>query len=225
MENSTKTDKEATLEQPTQASLGWVIILIVFSLSYLSLSLWILIDLWVRDKDFIAHALSIKKENLNDNLTFVMALYTVTGALMGNAVLDFVSYHKYWAVRRDFQASHIPGFFYGPWLAGTIGLIIFCLLQSGLFVFSGGAAQNVDIKETAVSKMGYISVGFLSGFGWMKAVEKIQEVVSRFFSTDAYKNSYEAKQLAVRESNENATQGDAQQGTQPNSPPRGGGES
>ena len=201
MDNSSETDKQALPEQIPQASLFWVIVLVVFSLSYLTLSLWILVDLWVREKQFICYLLAINKENLNNDVMFVMALYTVTGALLGNAVLDLVSYHKYWAIKRDFQSSHILGYFYGPWLAGTIGLIIFCLLQSGLFVFSGGAAQNIKIDETAISKMGYISVGFLSGFGWMSAVEKIREVVSRFFAKDT-RESVESRKPTATEATE-----------------------
>lgn len=194
MQSEPESSKVPCAVESAKASLACVIILILFSLTYLTLSLWILVDLWIRDKEFITCILSIKKEKLAENLTFVMALYTFVGALLGNATLDLVSYHKYWAIKRDFQASHVPGYFFGPWLAGTIGLIIFCLLQSGLFIFSGGATQKIDIEETAISKMGYISVGFLSGFGWMNAVEKIQEIVSRFFSTDAKNvNNREAK--------------------------------
>ena len=205
--------------QADQASLGWVIVLILFSLSYLTFSLWLLMDLWVRDKEFVVYLLSIKKEVLSENLTFVMALYTITGALLGNAVLDLVSYHKYWAIKRDFQRSHIPGYFYGPWLAGTIGLIIFCLLQSGLFVFSGGAAQNLDIQETAVSRMAYISVGFLSGFGWMNAVQKIQEVVSRFFSTDVRKSKPKVASSVLTEDNHEVAES---QGAEAERPDQGG---
>ena len=155
--------------------------IVAFSLSYLTFALWLLVDLWVRDKAFILSVLSIKKENLDT--TFIMALYTVVGALLGSGVLDLVSFHKYSALRCDFRASHVPGYFYGPWLAGTVGLIIFCLLQSGLFIFSGGI-QNIKIEETSISKVSYISVGFLSGYGWMSAVDKIHEVVTRFFAKD-----------------------------------------
>lgn len=167
-------------ESSPPASGFLIAIVVLFSLSYLTFSLWLLIDLWARDKSFITHVLSIKKENLD--VTFLMALYTTVGALVGSGTLDLVSYHKYVGVNRNFQRSHIPGYFFGPWLAGTVGLIVFCLLQSGLFIFSG--SQNVAVQETTVSKMAYISVGFLSGFGWMSAIEKIREIVTRFFAKD-----------------------------------------
>ena len=165
-----------------QASWFLKLLVVLFTLSYTTFALWILVDLWARDQTFVLGALSISREKLDP--VFVHALHTIVGALLGSGVLDLVSFHTYSAVKRDFQKSHVPGYFYGPWLAATVGLIIFCLLQSGLFVFSGGT-QGTASAESNSARMGYISVGFLSGFGWMNAVEKIREVVVRFFSRDA----------------------------------------
>ena len=197
MEHSVATDGET----PEQASTFCRIAVVLFTLSYITFALWLLVDLWVRDKSFVTTLLSLNKESLD--VMFVMALYSVIGALLGSGVLDLVSFHKYAAVENDFRLTHVPGYIYGPWLAATVGLIIFCLLQSGLFVFSGGG-PSLKMEETPVSKMAYISVGFLAGFGWMNAVEKIREIVSRFFAKDVRRKKKEPEEASSTEAVESA---------------------
>jgi hypothetical protein len=109
---------------------------------------------------------------------FVSAMYAVLGGILGAGVLDIVSFHKYVAVKRDFQSAHVWGYFVGPWLAAVLGLIVFALLQTGLLVFSGNKPSG---DQSDVSNLGYLAVGFLSGFGWLEATERVREIVSRFF--------------------------------------------
>ena len=116
-----------------------------------------------------------------DKLTpiFVYAIYAVLGSILGAGALDIVSFHKHVSINQDFQEAHIWGYFLAPWLAAVLGLIVFALLQSGLLVFSGGISSS---SNSEIAQLGYLAVGFLSGFGWLQAVEKVREIVQRFFA-------------------------------------------
>lgn len=153
-------------------------IIVAFSLLYVSFILYLVVDSWVHEQAALKRFLGVPVETPFPP-GFLSAVYAVLGSVLGAGVLGIVSFHRHVSIQQDFQTPHVWGYFVAPWLAAVLGLIVFALLQTGLLVFSGGGSSGPDSE---ISHMGYLAVGFLSGFGWVQAVEKIREVVKRFFA-------------------------------------------
>lgn len=98
---------------------------------------------------------------------------------MGCGILGISSFYRYVAVEGTFQRHHLWGYYYAPLLASIIGLIVFALLQSGLLVFSG---SNTEDKTSSVSHLGYLSIGFISVYGWYQFTVKVDELVGKLLS-------------------------------------------
>jgi hypothetical protein len=120
----------------------------------------------------------------NPASTITGLLQAMLGGVLGAGVLGMVSFHQWVSVRGLFDARHAWGYLFAPLLGAVLGLIVFALLQSGLLIFSGNAATG----STVVSSLGYVAVGFLSGFGWYTATRRIESIVSRFFSEEDKSN-------------------------------------
>jgi hypothetical protein len=160
-----------------QAPLVMKLLIILFTLSYMTAAMYLVVDCWVLGQTTLKAALGLPADHLLPEI-FVSAVFAVLGAVLGAGALDLVSFHRYVAVKRDFQAPHVWGYFFAPWLAAVLGLIVFALVRSGLLVFGGGPSGE---SPSDVSNLGYLAVGFLSGFGWFQATERIREIVSGFF--------------------------------------------
>ena len=155
------------------------IFIIAFTLLYVSSVFYLVVDCWVHEQATLKGLIGLKAENpLPPN--FLSAIYAILGSILGAGALGLVSFHRHVSVKQDFQAPHVWGYFVAPWLAAILGLVVFALLQTGLLVFSGGTSASG--QNTEITYLGYLMVGFLSGFGWVQAVEKIREVVQRFFA-------------------------------------------
>lgn len=163
---------------PSQAPFVARLLIVLFAASYLCVALWLLLDIWVLEQASLRGLLGL---GAGATLTpaFLSALHSMIGAVLGAGVLDIVSFHRYVAVKGDFQSRHVWGYFFAPLLAAVLGLIVFALLQSGLLVFAGGAKD--DGGDPA--RLGYLAVGFLAGFGWHEATENIRSIVKRFFAS------------------------------------------
>ncbi len=172
------TEQQTDVVPAPPAAFAVKFFIIVFTLSYISVVLYLVLDTWVHEQAMLKRLLDLKTdEQLLPN--FLSAIYAVLGSILGAGALGLVSFHRHVSVKQDFQLPHVWGYFVAPWLSAVLGLIVFALLQTGLLVFSGGASSG---QNTEISHMGYLMVGFLSGFGWVQAVEKIREVVNRFFA-------------------------------------------
>ncbi len=162
-----------------QASFMARFAIMVFVLSYITAAFYLVVDLWVHEYGILHRWVGYGEDEPLPTL-FVSGVHAVLGAVLGAGVLDIVSFHKYVAVRQDFQRQHVWGYFFAPWLAAVLGLIVFALLQSGLLIFSGSGESP---RSPEVANLGLLAIGFLSGFGWYEAVGRIRKLVIRFFST------------------------------------------
>lgn len=167
----------ATIAVP-QAPFLIRLLIILYALSYMGIAMYMVVDSWVLGQGTLKRVLGLPMDHVLPPI-FVSAVFAVLGAVLGAGALDIVSFHRYVSVKRDFQSPHVWGYFCGPWLAAVLGLVVFALLQSGLLVFSGSKSPE---SQSDVSNLGYLAVGFLSGFGWLQATERIREIVSRFFA-------------------------------------------
>lgn len=102
-----------------------------------------------------------------------LAIFTIAGALLGGATLSITSLHKYSAVTKTLDVDHLWGYFMAPVLSIVIGVLIFCLLYSGLMVLNGG--ESINAEQTSV-KIGYLSLGAICSYNWDVFVMKLQKL-------------------------------------------------
>ncbi|WP_156675492.1 MULTISPECIES: hypothetical protein [unclassified Mycobacterium] len=105
-------------------------------------------------------------------------LHAMLGGILGAGVLGMVKFHRWVSVRNSFDVRHTWGYLFAPVLGGVLGLVVFALLQSGLLIFSGKPSSDTGL----VTNLGYLAVGFLSGFGWDSATRRIETIITKFFS-------------------------------------------
>ena len=60
-----------------------------------------------------------------------LAFITVIGSILGGAILSITSFHRYIAIKKEFDIDHIWGYLLAPILNIVVGLIVYALLQSG----------------------------------------------------------------------------------------------
>jgi hypothetical protein len=154
------------------------LLVVLFALTYVSYALYFVVDTWIHNGRILRCVLGLDGRAALSPL-FVACVHAVVGSVLGAGVLDLVSFHKYVAVEKNFEKAHVWGYFIGPWLAAALGLIVFGLLQSGLLILSGGAG---DSSNSEVRNLGFLAIGFLSGFGWNDVTRRLQQIVRRFFS-------------------------------------------
>jgi hypothetical protein len=157
----------------------WAIVL--WLISYTSFSLYVVLDLWVRDVHLLCQAFGVADcSKFPGNA--LSAFHAILGGVIGAGVLGMVSFHKYVSLRMSFNAAHGWGYLFAPLLGAVLGLVVFALIKSGLLVFSGIAAEPQNPSFSA--NLSYIGVGFLAGFGWYQATQGIERLVKKFFSGD-----------------------------------------
>jgi len=163
-----------------QAPFAVRVIIVLFVLSYMIATLWLLLDAWVFGSMRLRWLLGMNGDAPLPSV-FLSAFHAMLGAVLGAGALGIVSFHHYTSIKGDFQSRHVWGYFVAPVLASVLGLVVFALLQSGLLVFAGGGSAD---KADDLARLGYLAVGFLAGFGWYEATQAIQRIVKRFFSSD-----------------------------------------
>lgn len=178
-----------------QASSVAKLFIIVFALFYITIALYFVVDCWVHEQKKLKFFLGFPSDKIFPPM-FLSAIYTVLGAILGAGALNIISFHRHVAIKHDFQAPHVWGYFVAPWLATILGLVIFALLQSGLLILNGGMSAD---SKSEVSNLGYLAIGFLSGFGWFQATERIRDIISRFFALSSGENKNKDK-LSVAQS-------------------------
>ncbi|WP_235896664.1 hypothetical protein [Yersinia vastinensis] len=87
--------------------------------------------------------------------------------------MSITSLHKYSAVTKTLDVDHLWGYFMAPVLSIVIGVLIFCLLYSGLMVLNGG--ESINAEQTSV-KIGYLSLGAICSYNWDVFVMKLQKL-------------------------------------------------
>ena len=81
----------------------------------------------------------------------------------------------------DFKMSLATWFFLRPWIGGILGFALYFVARAGLV--GGAAAGSTD----NVNAYGIVAVGMLGGWFSKTATDKLQEVFSTLFKTDADK--------------------------------------
>jgi hypothetical protein len=149
-----------------------------YILGYILLSLKFLYLASIGDYSFLSALKDVA--NANDAEKIKLALFTVFGAILGGATLGIVSLHKYSAITKNINIDHLWGYLMAPILSIIIGILIFCFLQSGLFVLTG---DNAVSTESFNVRIGYVSLGAICSYNWDVFIIKLQRLSSRI--TDA----------------------------------------
>ncbi|MFB2860937.1 hypothetical protein ACE1BV_00235 [Aeromonas hydrophila] len=102
-----------------------------------------------------------------------LATFTIAGALLGGSTLSITSLHKYSAVTKTLDIDHVWGYLMAPVLSIVIGLLIFCLLYSGLMVLNGGTSVNSELSSV---RIGYLSLGAICSYNWDVFILKLQRL-------------------------------------------------
>lgn len=159
----------------TDILIKWLIV--VWMILYSGFTLYAVTALWLSQGNVLCDWLATSDcSNLPG--VFISGVYAMLGGILGAGVLGMAAFHQHASMEGNFEIRHGWGYLFAPLLAAILGLIVFALMQSGLLVFSG--ASNSD--PSPVVNFGYLSIGFLSGFGWYPATQRIHQIVMKFFS-------------------------------------------
>lgn len=187
------TDTPANLYQTNTPFISKLLVML-FMLFYISMALRLVFDGFVTDHILLKKLLGTPAGE-EKKLLFSNAAYSMLGALLGCGVYDMISFHKYVAVMKRFEKEHIWGYFFAPFLSLSLGLIVYGLLKTGLLVFTGSVTN--DNLDTA--RLGYLTIGFLAGFGWYKLIQKIKKLIDELFgSGSASKKEDESVTEAIK---------------------------
>ena len=104
-------------------------------------------------------------------------MFSATGGGLGGILYSMLAFHRHVSVRQDFHQAYAWGFFLSPWVASVLGGVVFALVQGGLLVFAGATAP----ESSTVADLGYLGLGFLSGFGWNAVTEKLRQLINQLF--------------------------------------------
>ena len=112
------------------------------------------------------------------SLTIAPLMYTISGSLIGASILCLKGLHRYAVLEKKFNAVYFGSYVLGPWAASVVGIVVFCSVKVGLFVFGNKASITDDSQQTDFT---YFLIGFLSGFSWEKALEKLNRLANELF--------------------------------------------
>ncbi len=162
---------------PKYSKLAWLVPVYIFA--YSLAGIWVLIDGWLTNFSFIFQLWAVEDSQSIPNLVKCL-MFTMTGALFGSAILGIISFHRYFAIEKSFDADHLWGFWFSPLLALLVGILIFAIIQSGMVVLTGDLA-NVKSPENAT--LGYLAIGGIAGYNWDVFVKKLQNLSKDVLNT------------------------------------------
>ncbi|CDG23296.1 conserved membrane protein of unknown function [Xenorhabdus poinarii G6] len=147
-------------------------IIFIYLMAYSFLSIKYLFLLLSGDFSFLGSMLHFNKTFII-NEEIKLAIFTIFGAILGGATLGITSLHKYAAVNKRLDIDHLWGYFMAPILSIIIGILIFCLIYSGLIILTGGS--NLDEEKNSV-KIGYLCMGAICSYNWDVFIKKLQQL-------------------------------------------------
>lgn len=152
----------------------WLLALVIFIylMVYSFLSIKYLFISWSGDFSFLGRILH-SGNSFSANEEIKLAVFTIFGAVLGGATLGITSLHKYAAVTKSLDIDHLWGYFMAPVLSIIIGILIFCLLYSGLIVLTGGTGPEVEKNSV---KIGYLCMGAICSYNWDVFIKKLQKL-------------------------------------------------
>ncbi|EPM3638350.1 hypothetical protein ACTLMW_002158 [Enterobacter roggenkampii] len=148
------------------------ILILIYTSAFGFSGVFLLFSGWISDFRFIFALVTndIPKETRN---SVFLCLYTISGALLGGATLSITSFHRNIVSYKCIGVDHIWGYVLAPLLSVIIGILVFCLIQGGLIVFTAG---NYNNEKALVSMLGYVAFGAIGAYNWDVFIEKLQSL-------------------------------------------------
>jgi uncharacterized protein YacL len=179
-EDETILDKKNTIDKVDGRHYPIIISILIFVFVYSTLSLFMIFDGWLFGFKFIrGFVFSDLSLMLPPHVEAI--IYTMLGALIGEASAAIFTIHKYSVHKKAFDPDHAISYFYGPVLAILLSVIIYLLLQTGLFLLGPQGTKPEKEELQTIGTFTYLVIGVLTGFGWLSAVKKINTIVNVFF--------------------------------------------
>ncbi|MBN3344962.1 hypothetical protein H5A44_21390 [Pectobacterium brasiliense] len=147
-------------------------LIFIYIMSYTLFSIKYLFFSWAGDYAFLNNLIHPTGSFVASD-EIKLAVFTIIGALFGGATLGITSLHRYSAVTKTLDIDHLWGYLMAPVLSIVIGILIFCLLYSGLMVLNGGASIN---SGQASVRIGYLSLGAICSYNWDVFVMKLEKL-------------------------------------------------
>ncbi|GAL15050.1 hypothetical protein JCM19233_6064 [Vibrio astriarenae] len=135
-------------------------------------AIWLLFDGWLNKFSSITWLWNGTAQTQFPELIYFL-LFAIIGSLLGSALLGLTSFHRYKAIEKSFETDHIWGYFFLPVLALVVGILVFALIQAGLFVLAGDISSE---KSPESATLGYLAIGGVAGYNWDVFIRKLQEL-------------------------------------------------
>lgn len=149
---------------------------LIYVCAYSIGAMWMLFQFWIGDS-FLQAQPSPEPAMADIN----MGIATCLGSLLGCALLNIISFHRYVAVEKFFDLDHIYGFFLSPILAVIVGLLTFSIMHSGIFILSGSG--NIQSDSFSAS-LGHLAIGAIAGYNWDVFIKKVQTLSNNLFKSE-----------------------------------------
>jgi cyanate permease len=158
-----------------------VYFLTIYISVYSVAAIWLLLDGWLTNFSSVLNLSNNESHSVLENeITFIV--FTCIGALLGSALLNIVSFHRYVAIEKNFDKDHMFGFIFSPLLAIIVGILTYCIIHSGIFILSGN--QTADSDSISAS-LGHVAIGSVAGYNWDVFVKKVQSLSAQLFKSDS----------------------------------------
>lgn len=144
----------------------------LYIMIYSLLSIWLLFD-GLTNKFSSLYWLWGVDSNTGFTGPVTLLLFTALGAILGGAILNIISFHKYFSVEKNFDVEYFWGFFFTPILSLIVGILIFSLVQGGLLVLNGSIT---DSSKSINSALGFTAIGSIAGYNWDIFIRKLQDM-------------------------------------------------
>ncbi|EGU38031.1 hypothetical protein [Vibrio splendidus] len=147
-----------------------VVAVSLYTFAYAIGAIWLLFDGWLNNFSSITW---LWGEDTQFPQVIYFLLFTIIGSLLGSALLGLTSFHRYKAIEKSFELDHSWGYFFLPVLALIVGILVFSLIQAGLFVLAGDISGD---KSPESATLGYLAIGGVAGYNWDVFIKKLQEL-------------------------------------------------
>lgn len=149
-----------------------VVVVPVYIFAYTLGAIWLLFDGWLNQFSSITWLWGGNEQTQFPELIYFL-LFAIIGSLLGSALLGLTSFHRYKAIEKSFEVDHTWGYFFLPVLALVVGILVFALIQAGLFVLAGDISGE---KSPESATLGYLALGGVAGYNWDVFIKKLQEL-------------------------------------------------
>jgi PASTA domain len=151
--------------------------MVSFVYLYLALGffLWLLFDIWARRYTLGFDCLTEDvRTRLDNSPTFHSLAYAFIGGALGGVIAGLRSCIHWHCDEQAFGWRFVWKYFSFPWLGGTLALVVYAILGSGITIIGG-------VSFSTTKMLFAFAVGSLVGYGSPQVVKWLDSQVNRLF--------------------------------------------